>query len=230
MKKIVLIIGVFLLTNAVFSQEKILFHEYEPTASDFRIIQWNIADTTNVKWVLKEIVDNQGRVIELIFLENGKEKQRWLSYIATRVTFEYQDRKIIVRRYQADQPLLTNSELEIWYKSIHHLDEENFIVKREKFFIFDFSDMMDSVSIMETKKYISEHHSVVLPGLKINRWGNEFDIQLSVLYYTFSYAKMNGIFPISRNFEIERWCIEIANGKPAKISIINGIKKLKNSR
>ena len=226
MRKIIIIGAFFLLTNSVFSQEKILFHEYEPTASSWNIIQWNIIDTINVKWVLKEIVDDEGRVKELIFLENGKVNFAGLCYLATHVTFEYKNRKIIEKLYRADEPLLA-TECEMHYMSIYHLDDENYIEKQEIFFAFDFSGM-DSASIEIIRKYIPEYH-VIIPGF-VPITEDEYKlapIQLQVDYYYHSYSKMNGIYPVSRNYILDESNYYYGD-EPEKTSIINGIKKLKN--
>lgn len=61
---------------------------------------------------------------------------------------------------------------------------------------------MDSVSIEEIKRYIPEHN-IVTPypissdqNIDSTQWD---DIKLSIDYYSLSYAKMNGIYPISKN-------------------------------
>ena len=223
MKLIVLL--VFLsINNVMFSQKKVLFHKYIPTASSWNIEQWNISDTTNVTYALKEVVDNQGRVIELIFLENGKEIDGGLCYLATRVEYEYQDKKIITRLYIADEPMLA-TECEMNYMSISHLDKDGYIEKRENFFAFDFSDM-DSASIEEIKKYIPEHN-VVIPNTIHSEWGIDF-IMLDIDYYSLSYAKMNGIYPISKNYVIKEGDYYYRDEHELeKASIINGIEKLK---
>ena len=218
-----------LLTNYIFSHEKILFHEYSPTASNWDIIQWNISDTTNVIWVLKEVVDKQGRVKELVFLENGKVDFHGLCYLTTRVTYEYQDRKIIERFYIADDPMLA-TECEMNYMSIYHLDEENYIEKKENFFAFDFSDM-DSISIKIIKEEIPEHNTVIPGSVPITMGGFELEpIQLEINYYYFSYAKMNGIYPISRNYILKNDDDYYYGDEPERTSIVNGINKLKKHR
>lgn len=128
--KSILILVFLLLNNSMFSQEKVLFHEYYETASDWEIVRWNISDTANVVQVLKEVVDDQGRVIELVFLRHGKMIDGGLCYLATRIEYEYQDRKIITRLYKADQPMLA-TYCEGSYMSISHLNEEGYIEKRE---------------------------------------------------------------------------------------------------
>lgn len=231
--RLIFILVFLLLSNSIFSQDKVLFHEYHETTSDWNIVQWNILDTANVVWVLKEVVDNQGRVIELVFLRNGKIIDDGVCYLATRVEYEYQDRKIITRFYKADEPMLA-TDCEGSYMAISHLDEEGYIEKREIFFAFDFSNM-DSVSIEEIKRYFPEHN-IVIPGpvpfdpnIDFIRWN---DIQLSIDYYSLSYAKMNGIYPVSRNYVINEgdyYYRDEPENALEKAAILNGIEKLKNS-
>lgn len=230
--KLIIILVFLSLSNSMFSQEKVLFHEYYETASSWNIAKWNISDTTNIVWVLKEVVDNQGRVIELVFLKNGKVNDGGVCYLATRVEYEYQDRKIITRLYEANEPMLA-TDCEMNYMSISHLDEEGYIEKRENFFAFDFSNM-DSVAVEEIKRYIPEHN-IVMPGtvpfdpnIDFIRWNN---IQLEIDYYSLSYAKMNGIYPVSKNYVIYEghyYYRDDPENEPEKTAIINGIEKLKN--
>lgn len=52
--------------------QKILYHEYLPTASDWDIIEWNTKKNPEKDFILKEYVDEKGRVTTLEFLYNNK--------------------------------------------------------------------------------------------------------------------------------------------------------------
>ena len=214
MKKTVLTLSILLLTNYIFGQGKTIFHEYIQTASSWDIIKWNLKDTSNVIWTLKEIIDEKGRVKELNFLENGKIIHGNLCYLANRVTYEYKKGKIIENLFQDEEELVA-TDCEMPYKSIYYLDSSNYIYKIERFAKYNFSEM-DSTEIKQWKEWVPEF-SVSTPD------STQFEID----YYYHSYAKMNGIYPISRNYKFVK--NYYYGDKPEKYSILNGIKKLKKT-
>lgn len=215
MRQTIAIIVLVYLTSLAYGQEKVIFHEYTPTASGWDIIRWNLSDTTNVIWTLKETADEKGRVKELDFLKNGDLIDDCLCYLANRVTYEYSIGQIIERLYQGDQELLA-TDCEIPSKSIYHLDSQNFILKIETFSKYDFSGM-DSTEIKKWKEWVPEYE-VQTPDSS----------QLQVDYYYHSFAKMNGIYPVSRNYKLAN--DYYYGDEPEKTSIINGLNKLKNNR
>jgi len=143
------------LTNLIYCQDKVLFHEYSPTASSWNIIRWNLTDTSNVIWILKEVVDEKERVIELEFLKNGKLNGDILCYLPNRVTYNYNDDQIIETLYQ-DNDEMEATDCEIPYKSIYHLDSLGYILKIETFSKYNFSGM-DSTEIRQWKEWVPEY-------------------------------------------------------------------------
>jgi len=215
MKQIITIISILFLSSLAYGQKKVIFHEYTPTASRWNIFRWNLTDTTNVIWTLKEIVDKKGRVKELDFLKNGELIDDYLCYLANRVTYEYKKGQIIEKLFQGEQELLA-TDCEMPYKAIYHLDNHNYILKIEFFAKYDFSGM-DSAAIKQWKEWVPEH-KILTPD----------SLQLQVDYYYHSYAKMNGIYPVSKNYKlVEDYYY---GDEPEKSSIKNGIEKLLNNR
>lgn len=197
------------------SKPKTLYHKYYQTASDWNIVTWNLPDTTGEPFLLKETVDKQGRVIMLEFLEKGQPSGS-LCYLANRVTFEYQQNKIIETLYISDS-LMYATDCEMHYKRIYHLDSENYILKVEQFAQYDMNNLGTS-TLQHWKEWVPEH--TVTDNTKN---------QLRVDYYNYSYAKMIGIYPVSRNFKLSD---DYHNGdEPERQAIINGLQKLnKNNR
>jgi hypothetical protein len=214
MKKTLITLSIIFLTVYAFAQEKTIFHEYIPTASSWDIIKWNLKDTTNVIWTLKEIVDEKGRVKELDFLKNGKVIDDNLCYLANRVTYEYKKGQIIEKLFQSEEEFLT-TDCEMPYKSIYYLDSSNYIFKIERFAKYDFSGM-DSTQIKQWKEWVPEL-KVLTPD----------STQLEIDYYYYSFAKLNGIYPTSKNYKLANNYFH--GDEPEKSSIINGIKKLKKT-
>lgn len=213
MKQGLFIILFILLSKINYSQDKVFFHEYTPTASSWNVIEWNIQDTANVIWAIKETVDPEGRVTELQFLKKGSLISNYLCYLPNRVTYEYIEGQIIETLFSFDQPL-TATDCEMNFKAVYHLDNENYINKIEYFSKYDFSGL-DSAEIIQWKIWVPEY-SFITPD----------SAQLQVAYYYHSYAKMRGLFPVSRNFKlVEDYYY---GDEPEKTSIKNGIKKYKN--
>lgn len=208
--KIVLPLLLVLNFSLAFGQDKVLFHEYSPTASSWNILEWNVPDTTGKVWILKETVDKEGRVVELAFLENGQLVSDPLCYLANRVTFSYEDGKIIETLFLGRNYLLA-TDCEMPYKTIYHLDKSDHIEKLEAFAEFDYTQF-DSATIAQLKEWIPEH--------KVTK---ATDSPLQVDYYYHSFAKMNGIYPVSVGFElIEDYYY---GDEPEKSSIKNGLKR-----
>ena len=203
------------MTRIAFGQQHVLYHQYAETASSWDIIRWNLRDTANVIYKLKEVVDEKGRVKELDFLEQGHLVDDYLCYLANRVTYEYKRNEIIERLFQGRQEMLA-TECEGAYKTIYHLDKQNFITKVETFSKYDFTGL-DSSQVKQVKEW-AQPYKVETPDSG----------QLQVDYYEYSFAKMNGIYPVSRNFQLTE--DGYYGDEPEKSGIIKGIKKLKNNR
>jgi hypothetical protein len=210
MKQIITIL-IVILTGIVNGQEKVLFHSYIPTASSWDILEWNVSDTSDTKWHLKETLDNQGRVIELEFLKDGKLVDDPLCYLANRITFEYNQNQIIETLYHFNQEIYT-TDCEMYYKTIYHLDKKGFITKRESFAKYDF-DGLEKSEIEKLKKFVPEH-AVMTDSIGTN---------LEVEYYYHSFAKMNGIYPVNKNYEFKD--DYYYGDQPEKESVIKGIKR-----
>ncbi|WP_373060317.1 hypothetical protein [Zunongwangia sp. H14] len=210
MRKIQLIVFLIFTTNFVLGQNKILFHQYSPTASSWDIVKWNLKDTTGVNFILKEIVDKQGRVKELDFLEKGKLIKDPLCYLANKVTYKYKNNEIIETLYQNDHPILA-TDCEMNYKRIYHLDKEKNIDKIEYFSKYDFSQI-DSTEIKQWKEWVPEY-KVVTPD----------STQLEIEYYYHSFSKMNGAYPVSKNYKfIDDYYY---GDQPEKESVLKGLQK-----
>jgi hypothetical protein len=210
MKVIIFILGIFLLVSCV-NSDKILYHEYYETASDYDITRWNINDTVKNKCYIKETVDEKGRVKQLDFLLNGKYVSG-LCYLANKVTYEYIGNKIIERLFINNEPMLGN-DCEVSYKSIYHLDSEKYITKIERYSAYDSINLSRS-ELIKWKKWVPEYS---VEGLNSE--------QLSINYYLYSYAKMNGLYPVSINYKISTE--KNFGDQPEKKSIEIGISKYK---
>src|SRR5690606_35071795 len=112
----------------------------------------------------------------------------YLCYLPNKVTFEYYENMIVEILYQSNEfPVATDCEM--WYKSIYHLNKDNEIELIEHFSKFDFSGM-NLTEIESLKGYLQPEHFIEKP---------EATNMLQIEYYYHSFAKMNGIYPVSKN-------------------------------
>jgi hypothetical protein len=211
--KTVFLILTFLLLNFYENSGQVLFHDYCETASSWDIIKWNTPDSLVHAFILRETVDNKGRVIQLEFLENGKYSGH-LCYLANRVIFEYTDNKIIETLFSADKPLYA-TDCEMWYKKIYHLDSDDYITKVETFALYDTAGL-NSAEIAQWKKWVPEY------SVQDTNSG-----QFHVDYYDYSYSKMSGLYPISKNFKLTDDYYH--EDQPERESIVKGIKNIKKN-
>jgi hypothetical protein len=170
------------------AQDQILFHSYTPTASSWDIFEWNLQDTAKVSWVLKETVDDKGRVTQLEFLKDGELIKDPLCYLANKITFEYHEDRIIEKLYHFDAEMLS-TECEARYSTTYFLNEQGFITRSESLAKFDFTDFSPD-EIAEIAEFIPER--VIQTDI--------LGINLQVDYFYHSFAKMNGIYPTNENF------------------------------
>tara|TARA_B110000908_G_C10036484_1_gene349785 strand:+ start:9 stop:698 length:690 start_codon:yes stop_codon:yes gene_type:complete len=198
MKKIPLQILIFvsLLMNVSCSgQEKILNHEFEPTASDFRITKWNLKQTETTEYYLTEKIDSQNRVTELKFYKNGKNNFDHLCYLQTWIKYEYpNDFTIIQTNLNNNGIAEANIECELASKVIYHLSQnKKIIVKTESEYKFDQEPYLKNgwtkKELLQTIKQLKENEQT----------------SLMVDYFSKSSSKLNGIFPISSEFNLEEF-------------------------
>jgi hypothetical protein len=215
MKNIITIITIVFFINFTKGQDTVLYHSYTATASSWDIIKWNVKDTINIPYILQETVDNNGRVKKLEFLKNGKLIGDILCYLANKVTFEYNSNKIIETLYQGNEvPLATDCEM--YYKTIYYLDADGFITKTESFAKYDFSKS-SKLEITQLQESVPEY--------VVKLAENETDMQIN--YYYHSFAKMNGIYPVQKNFKFTNE--DYYGNEPEKASIEKGIRRLRKN-
>jgi len=202
---------IFLWTACSGQKEHILYHKYYQSASDYNIEKWNIVDTTGQEFLLKETVDAKGRVTKLEFLDNGQPASS-LCYLANKVTFKYQGTKIIETLYLSDS-IMYATDCEMYYKRIYLLDKDNFITRVEKFAKYDTTNLGGS-TLKQWKEWVPEH-------VNLDTANN----LLQVDYYLYSFAKFNGIYPVSKiQFSLDGFISRITYRlciKKQKITVLN---------
>lgn len=209
MKTTLMTTFLIIFASTIFGQ-KTLYHEYIPTASSWDIVKWNIENQEKFEWVIQESVDEYNRVKELKFLRNGKIVDSPLCYLASKVKFEYSENKITEILFHGNDTLIAQ-DCEMYYKSIYHLNGKKQIIRVETFWKFDTTYSKESIE--ELKEYIPEYSNSVLTDSS----------QMEIEYYYYSFAKMNGKYPVSEAYELQD--DYYYGDEPEKTSIIEGLRK-----
>jgi len=185
------------------AQNKILYHAYEPNASDYMITRWNIQkdSLSGYKWYVEETVNQDGRVVQLRFLENGNPCHFTLCYLSNIIKYEYPDSfHIIQTEYECDGITPVNAlECEVNYKTIYTLDSLHIVNVEIEYFIDKKAALKDSEqyssidddNIKTEINYFEQHKK----KLDI---GNDYTC---ISYYSNSFAKYNGKYPINQKQE-----------------------------
>ena len=213
MKKIplhILIYVSFLMNMSCNGQEKFLNHQFEPTASDFRISKWNLKSNETSDYYLTEKIDSQNRVTELKFFKNGENDFDHLCYLQTWIKYEYpNDFTIIQTNLNSNGIAEANIECELASKVIYHLSQnKKIILKTESEYKFDQTPYLKNGwtknELLQTIKELKENEQTAL----------------IIDYFSKSFSKLNGIFPVSSEFDIEQFYFsELERNK-----IVSGIK------
>jgi hypothetical protein len=206
----ILTLFLFLLNVSCIRQKKKYYHEFEPTASEFRITKWNIKQIDSVNYYVSEQIDSENRVIELKFYENGKNNFSHLCYLQTWVKYEYpNDTTIIQLNLNNKNVPETNIECESPSKITYHLSADQKLILRTEY-EYDF-DHSHYENIGWTEEFISK----ILSELK----SQESSASL-INFYSKSFEKLNGIFPVNNEFDIKTFYFS----KLEKEKVKSGIK------
>ena len=192
MKTILLLLVLTVSFATCYSQTKIVYHQFEPTASDNVIIRWNIHSDSLPKRFVRETIDNTGRVIELKFYENNSLDYQRLCYLLTWIKFEYPNDTIIVQtNLNANGDKVCDLECGVPSQTTYHLtrDQKTIISSTNECFI-------DTAFYL---KYGLTMESIIKSLSEIKRSDKTVPI---IGEYSKSIAKLNGKLPVSKDFDI----------------------------
>ncbi len=144
---------IFTIFSCIKATDKILIHEFTPTASSWNVLNWNTVNAKN-PFQIRETVDSKNRVTKLEFLENGEEPESGLCYLPTKVEYEYQSNKIIEKLF-INGKKMEATDCEMPFKQIYHLNN-NYISKVESFYKFDTINFSKK-ELLELKKFLSKY-------------------------------------------------------------------------
>ena len=178
-----------------FGQTKQYFHKFYETASDIHISEWNIDKDKLPSAYVQETVDSNNRVIELKFFKNKTLKYDHLCYIYVWIKYEYPDENTIIE-YFLDSNGEENAEIECEMpsKTIFKLSKDKRKIINTK------SEYNIDREFYLNNGWTEKDLNGIIESLK-----SEESIYRIVSYYDKSYYKLNKIFPVSKDFQIEQF-------------------------
>jgi hypothetical protein len=180
-----------LLTQAN-GQSKVLYHQFEETASSFKIIKWNISSDSLPYSYVQETTDKQGRVIELRFYKNKSTEFVTLCYLFPWTKFEYpNDTTIIEYSLGGKGEKEDGLECSMPYRTVYHLSLDKRTIERteQEIYVDTAFWMKEGWTVDSLKKAIDENKGENKTCPVIGGFENSF-------------AKLNGIYPTSKDFKI----------------------------
>ncbi|WP_298903500.1 hypothetical protein [uncultured Psychroserpens sp.] len=210
-------------TNSDSSEQKVIYHSILVGTYDKRpliIEKWN--NNGSSKKQIRETIDKKNRVTKLEFLRNDKLSEFGYFPIA-KVTYEYSENKIIETAYDKYEETLFVDKHVAHYQSIYHLNKNGFIEKVERISDFKKRDSIWSELNMsppsnaelqeESKEYQLYYYS-----------GKPIEIE----FYKYSYSKLDGIYPVSKDYIVEKDYQEKYIFYWMERGVEQGVKKLKS--
>ncbi|SCY00186.1 hypothetical protein SAMN05192588_0670 [Nonlabens sp. Hel1_33_55] len=153
------------------------------------------------KKFIRETIDKYNRVTKLEFF---REENVLGNHVlpASIINYEYERDKIIETLLDKFNQKTYADEHGCSYKTIYHLDENKFIIKVERFTDYEsispkWEDLADlgykPPTIEELKEEIKYTDSI-----------NNRNTGRQIEFYKYSFAKMDGVYPVSKDFDIEK--------------------------
>ena len=191
MKKFQLILTFLFLATLGFGQ-KMLYHEYYTTASNMHIEKWNIDKNNLPDYYVQETVDSENRVTELKFFRNGSLDYVHLCYLSVWIKYEYPNDTTLIA-YHLDSNGKEDAEIECNMPS-----RTTFILSQDKRTILESkSEYNIDKELYLNNGFTEEELDKIIDSLESDNRTSR-----SVSYYSMSYYKLSGIFPVSKYFEI----------------------------
>ena len=171
---------------------KVYIHRYEETASDFAVSAWNVSPQESGDTYLLERIDEIGRVTELRFMVHDQLNDASLCYLSAFIKYHYPNDSTVVLTYLNSEGVQqADIECEMPSRVTYHLSKDRKTIKSSKAeFEFDWDlYLQNGWSRSEIENILKDLESQ-----------NEQPAPF-IQYYTKSKFKLDGIFPISNEFQ-----------------------------
>ena len=173
---------------------KIFYHSFQPTESIPKVICWNIDSVDRTEYYIKEEIDSLQRVVEISFHHNENIFDIWPMYGVPIVRYKYLENRIYEYYFDKDGYLLSGVDGETPFCRVYHLDENKEISKCEMFYYVG-AEKLQSLDINNKSICKSETRNADY-----------------VIYYLYSYYKMNNVFPKAKGFLFDEEVLEQVYG------------------
>ncbi|WP_040280895.1 hypothetical protein [Psychroserpens damuponensis] len=192
-----LIVILLLLSGFQDTTPNICYHSIYTGPNDQRPIVVDLWFSNIGKKLIKETKDSKNRVIQLEFLRDGTYSS-FGNFPIAKVTYTYVENTIIETSYDKHGNTIYVDKFGAHYQSIYHLDDNGLIVKAERIYDFDTKDPVWKQLHMkpptkadlktEARDYFTEYYA---------------NKPLEVEFYKYSYYKLNGVYPVSKDYQLE---------------------------
>lgn len=211
MKSILTNILIFL-SLTCFGQTKVLFHEFEVTTSNYNIIRWNIPPVNLPQYHIIELVDKKGRVVDLKFMDRNTFNNNRTCFMPVWIKFSYpNDTTIIENNLDSDGKYDCDLECGIPSQIIYYISPDQMSIRKTAY-----KCLPDTIAYLKygfTREEIANLIPQVEEGENADR----------IEEYEYSFAKLKGIFPVSKDYNPNPEVIRMMG--PIGIEIRKALKK-----
>ncbi len=174
-------------------EKHILYHEFDETSSDQHIKRWNISKDSLPTDYVMETVDDKGKVIELKFYKNNSLKYDKLCYLSSWIKYEYPDDKTVIAYFlNSEGNEDADIECEMASKCTYTLSDDKKTISNTK-----------SEYNLDKDFYLKNGWNEDELNKTLEYLNSEQTNHKLILYLDKSFSKMNGIFPVSKDFNID---------------------------
>ncbi|TKG92958.1 hypothetical protein EYV94_18480 [Puteibacter caeruleilacunae] len=189
LKFIMMIIMVFVCDFMSAGEE--FYHLFRSTTSCPTVVRWNIDYNNRVDFYIKEKTDSLNRVVEISFNHNQEIFDIWPMYGTPIIRYVYYEDRILEYYYDKDGYLLSYLKCECPCCRVYFLDDHEKISKCELVY-YDGEDRLKNIDISNKE----------ICRTKIEK--EEY-----VIFYLYSYNKMNKVFPTAPGFLFDKELLEL---------------------
>ncbi len=213
-------LSLILFLSPFVAQEHVVYHRiYIGNNMDKPVVidAWN---NNSGKKQIRETFDDKNRVTKIEFLRNG-ELTEFGNFPVAKVTYEYDGNKIIETTFDKHEQNLYVDKHVSHYQSIYYLDQDGFIEKAERISDFEtINPVWAELEMQRPSKAALEKESQAYCELFYK------DKPLEIEFYRYSFYKLDGVYPISKNYNIETNYEEKYADSWMEKGIEEGVKKL----
>jgi hypothetical protein len=214
----------FLILSFRPAQQSVVYHEIITGIKEERpiiVTGWNQKKGSRY---IRETIDEHNRVVKLDFIRNGRlVESAWLPI--AKITYEYDENMIIETVYDENEKALYVDKHSSHYQTIYYLDKNNYIKKVERISDFETRNpIWKELDIAPTSTEELKKESIAF--FKQYYKGKPYEIE----FYKYSYYKYDGMYPVGKNFIIEKDFTKKFLNSCIEEEIVKGIAKLKKAK